>query len=305
MNIKKFFVGSFASCAVLAMCSASALPLQIEAALDNSAVNNSVEFAPNDSAGNVSGVVALSDALHVKREVLASPDDVHYYSFIAVRGQKVVVARAPDFIDEVFWDIELLDSGEWKPLPETTMVFSGLVPGSEIQIRVSYKKGAVFIPQPYGIVFGSYPVLKEFKLRDRYGIKRIPSGHTQPSFLPVQGYTEANIEAYFVDSLDTPLKGALGRLDMSLAESRIKPFFKDVVSDENGKINEVVSFERCYGGRESDEINWFYGPGIWRSYYYVGRYRFTSVVSEQHGSAEASEDDQVFGHICQHRKIKS
>ncbi len=305
MNIKIFCIGSFASCAVLAMCSASASPLQIEATLDNSAVNNSVEFAPNDSAGNVSGVVTLSDALHVKREVLASPDDVHYYSFTAVRGQKVVVARAPDYIDEVFWDIELLDSGEWKPLPETTMVFSGLVPGSEIQIRVSYKKDAVFIPQPYGVVFGSYPVLKEFKLRDQYGIRRIPSGHTQPSFLLVQGYTEANIEAYFVDSLDTPLKGALGRLDMSLAESRIKPFFKDVVSDENGKINEVVSFERCYGGRESDEINWFYGPGIWRSYYYVGRYRFTSVVSEQHGSAEASEDDQVFGHICQHRKIKS
>lgn len=305
MSIKKFCVASFASCAVLAMCSASALPLQIEAVLDNSAVNNSVEFAPNDSAGNVSGVVTLSDALHVKREVLASPDDVHYYSFIAVRGQKVVVARAPDFNDEVFWDIELLDSGEWKPLPETTMVFSGLVPGSEIQIRVSYKKGAVFIPQPYEVVFGSYPVLKEFKLRDQYGIRRIPSGHTQPSFLLVQGYTEANIEAYFVDSLDTPLKGAVGRLEMSLAESRIKPFFKDVVSDENGKINEVVSFERCYEGRESDEINWFYGPGIWRSYYYVGRYRFTSVVSEQHGSAEASEDDQVFGHICQHRKIKS
>jgi hypothetical protein len=287
------------------MCSASALPLQIEAALDNSAVNNSVEFAPNDSAGNVSGVVALSDALHVKREVLASPDDVHYYSFIAVRGQKVVVARATDFIDEVFWDIELLDSGEWKPLPETTMVFSGLVPGSEIQIRVSYKKGTVFIPQPYEVVFGSYPVLKEFKLRDQYGIKRIPSGHTQPSFLLVQGYTEANIEAYFVDSLDTPLKGAVGRLEMSLAESRIKPFFKDVVSDENGRIREVVNFERCYGGRESSDINYMYGPGTWRSYCYVGEYRFTSLVSEQRGKAELLEGTQIFGHVCQHRKIKS
>lgn len=125
------------------------------------------------------------------------------------------------------------------------MVFSGLVPGSEIQIRVSYKKGTVFIPQPYEVVFGSYPVLKEFKLRDQYGIKRIPSGHTQPSFLLVQGYTEAS------------------------------------------------------------DINYMYGPGTWRSYCYVGEYRFTSLVSEQRGKAELLEGTQIFGHVCQHRKIKS
>ena len=267
--------------------------------------NNPVALASTESESNVSGAVTLSDALHVKKEVLASPDDVHYYSFTAVRGQKVVVARAHDFINEVFWDLELLDSGEWKPLPETTMVFSGLAPGSEIKIRVSYKKAAVFISQPYGIVFGSYPVLKEFKLRDQYGIKRIPSGHTQPSFLLVQGYTEANIEAYFVDSLDTPLKGAVGRLEMSLAESRIKPFFKDVVSDENGRVREVVNFERCYGGRESSDINYMYGPGTWRSYYYVGEYRFTSLVSEQRRQAEHLEGTQIFGHVCHHRKIRS
>ncbi|MEX6664414.1 hypothetical protein [Pseudomonas sp. W2-17] len=305
MKIKNFCTGSFVSCAVLVMCSASALPFQIGTTPSDTSGSSPGAVAPIESPSKVSGVVALTDALHVKKEVLVSPDDVHYYSFTSVRGQKVVVARSHDFSDDVFWDIEVLDDGKWQLLPEKTMVFSGLEPGSQIQIRVSYKKGAVFVPQPYGIVFGSYPVLKEFKLRDQYGIKRIPSGHTQPAFLLVQGYTEANIEAYFVDSLDTPLKGAMGRLDMSLAESRIKPISRDVVSDENGRVTEVVSFERCYGGRESGDINYIYGPGTWRSYYYVGSYRFTNVVSELTGTAAASEGDKVFGHVCHHRKIKS
>ncbi len=192
---------------------------------------------------------------------------------------------------------------EWKKLIGDFKVFEGLEPGAEVKARISHKKDQPYSMLPYTLVFGSLPVLKGYRLDDQVGMKRIPSGFTQPSFLPVQGVTTARLEASFTDSEGVPLKGAVGRFELNLRESRIRPIVEWLVSDVAGQVSKTISFDRCYGGQESGEINYFYGPGTWRSYYYVGTYRFDNVYSDSVVEAPV-QPDQVFGHVCHHRKVR-
>jgi len=245
----------------------------------------------------------LGDQLHSKTAILETENTIHFYSFVAVRGQKVMLANPINNDVPVHWEVEYFENDEWKKLIGNLKVFQGLEPGAEVNVRISHKKDQPHSMLPYTLVFGSSPVLKEYRLSDQYRMKRIPSGFTQPSFLPVQGSIAAELEASFTDSVGVPLKGAIGRFVLDLKESRIRPVVEWVVSDAEGRVSKTVSFERCYGGRESGEINYFYGPGTWRSYYYVGTYHFANAYLDP--SAQISVPlGQVFGHVCGHRKVR-
>lgn len=282
----------------LVMCTASALEVKGELVVEHVSA-----YTP---AASVSSSLEekLSDELHTKTATLEAADAIHYYSFSAVRGQKVLLGDSVQHDGPVFFEIEYLEGGEWKKKIESSKVFSGLEPGAEIKIRVSHKKDQPYSQRPYTFVFGSSPVLKEYQLKDQYRMKRIPSGYTQPSFLPVQGSIEAQLEASFTDSVGSPLKGAIGLFEMKLSESRMRPVVVWVVSDAAGQVSKTVSFERCYGGRETADIEIFYGPGTWRSYYYVGTYRLENAYPDRLAQTAEQEGDRVFGHVCGHRKVR-
>lgn len=248
--------------------------------------------------------VNLSDELHVKNAVLEGLDAVHYYRFIALRGQKVLLAYPLSQEEDIFWDVEYFEAEEWKPMIGSGKVFDGIEPGGEVKVRIVHKKDLAFSARKYGVVLGSYPVLKEYKLHDQHRMKRIPSGYTEPPFLPVQGAIEAYLEANFTDSTGAPLMGGMGHFTLDLAESRLRPIDLDVVSDEAGKVKKTISFERCYGGRESKDISAFYGGGTWKSYYYVGEYSLKAAFLDAGTMTAPQEQPRIFGHVCGHRKIK-
>lgn len=244
--------------------------------------------------------VVLADGFHVETGLLESQSAMHYYNFNAVRGQKVLLAYPEGYDQSAGWVVEYLEGEDWKVLTQKLKVFSGVEPGSDVKARVLRKRENSSEPYSYQLAFGSAPVLQQYELKDQYRMKRIPSGHTQPSFIPVQGAVEAYLEAYFTDSTGAPLKGAIGRFQLDLSESMMRPVIEQVVSDDLGKVSKTISFARCYGGRESKDINYFYGEGTWKSYYYVGSYNLDNVYSDR--STQVVED-RVFGHVCGHRRI--
>jgi len=103
-----------------------------------------------------------------------------------------------------------------------------------------------------------------------------------------------------------PLKGAQGRFILRLEQSRIPTVISEVTSDESGKAQKLVSFERCTGGYEAkDYVSYDHGSNTWRSYYYVGGYHFSNLLWNGDGSELTDHSVRSFGHICKQRLMKS
>lgn len=247
----------------------------------------------------------LSDQIHVLQQIPKSVTAVHYYSFTAVRGQKVLLGHSGDAQRAAF-KVEYLMGNKWEELVGDSRVFSGLGANGSVIVRLMNKMDAPHSSAAYRLVLGSYPVLKKYELHDEVGVNRIPTGHTQPSWLWTQGYTEANLEAYFTDSVGAPLKGAVGRFTLGLSESRLRPVVEEVVSNHQGKVTTTITFGRCTGGHEAlDHLTYHLGTSTWRSYYYVGGYTLSNTLLGPEADAAAAQDLRLFGHICRQQLIKS
>jgi len=247
----------------------------------------------------------LSDQIHVLQQIPKSVTAVHYYTFTAVRGQKVLLTHSGEAQRAAF-NVEYLAGDRWEVLVGDSKTFSGLGANGTVIVRVMNKMGVPRTSAPYRIILGSYPVLQKYEFKDEAYVNRIPTGHTEPSWFTTQGYTDGVLEASFTDSVGAPLRGALGRFVLSLKESGLRPVIQEVTSDENGKVSRLVTFDRCAGGREArDYITYNLGQNTWRSYYYTGGYIFTNVLLEGAGGESTEQDVRSFGHICKQRLIKS
>lgn len=247
----------------------------------------------------------LSDQVHVLQQIPKSATAVHYYSFTAVRGQMVLLAHSGDGQRAAF-KVEYLTGDKWEELVGDSRIFSGLGANGSVIVRVMSKIDVPRTSAAYRLILGSYPVLKKYELHDEVGVNRIPTGHTQPSWFWTQGYTQANLEAYFTDSVGAPLKGAVGRFTLGLSESRLKPVVEEVVSNHQGKVKTSITFGRCTGGHEAlDHVTYHLGTHTWRSYYYVGGYTFSNALLGPAADADAAQDLRLFGHICRQQLIKT
>ncbi|MFK3797772.1 hypothetical protein [Pseudomonas sp. NPDC088444] len=245
----------------------------------------------------------LSDQIHVLQNRLVSSTAAHYYTFTATRGQRVLLSY-PNGLPQTSFKVEYLSGNKWEPLVGGSKTFSGLGAAGSVIARVVSGSNASDASTSYKIVFGSFPVLKKYELKDEVGVNRIPTGHTHPSWLWTQGYNEANLEAHFTDSVGAPLKGAMGRFILNLQESRVKTVVEEVISGGDGKIEQVVRFDRCSGGHEArDYVSYDRGANTWRSYYYVGGYTFLNALLGAEAQAEANADVRLFGHICKSSRV--
>ncbi|WP_110950113.1 hypothetical protein [Pseudomonas bohemica] len=301
---KTSYLSALARSIFLALCSLSAV--EAGAQVEEGRKVDSAQASGNISETHGDGEViltVLTDQVHTLKAILKSDTANHYYGFKVVRGQKVLLS-APD--SEAFIDIEYLDGEQWRRSPAGGLAFSGLKPGSEIMVRVSHKKTVPFTSRSYELIFGSYPVLKKFQLHDEMGVNRMPPGHTEPRFLWTQGYTGANLEAYFTDTTGAPLKGAVGRFNLNLEQSRLSTVHAILTSDSAGRVVKNIKFRRCSGGREArDHVSYYRGSNTWRSNYYSGTYTFSNHLLGDVAELEAAKASRTFGHICKQRLIKS
>ncbi|MBC3949971.1 hypothetical protein [Pseudomonas folii] len=241
----------------------------------------------------------LTDKVHTLGTRLNSAVSEHYYGFTAVRGQDVIL----DLKSQQHIKVERHVGGAWELVTVKGMsVLKNLKPGEEIIIRVTHNQAVAFNGGQYSLVFGSYPVLKDFNLKGEENVLRIPYGYSIPEWLPGQAHKEATLEVQFTDTAGAPLEG--GTVGFVLGfNGNYKPLISFVLSsDQDGRALKLVELGRCEGGNEArDFVNYSKGyNNTWRTHYRIGQY---VVVNELAGRDQSAT--YAFGHICNQRLISS
>lgn len=271
--------------------------------LSSSSATDSVE----SHVGLVQGeprFVELPDRLSSVVDRLSAEAPVHYYGFVAKRGQNVLLATPGEKNPEKqSWRIEYYHAEKWQTLTFEKQVFEGLEAGSQVIVRIVPAVPTVVPEQPYKIVFGSYPVLVKYDLHDEPGLVRIPGGRTIPGWLATQAYKETRLEVEFKDAKGTPLEGAAALLYIEFKNKDVAKIVRQFFSDKDGKISQVINLGQCYGGLQADEfVDKNRGFNTWSSRYEPGAYFVGNALL---GTPEKNPHTFYIGHICSQRLIKT
>lgn len=243
----------------------------------------------------------LQDKFHHMTDSLTNRHPIHYYGFVAARGQDVLLALLDGNPAIQLWKVEYYENGVWILQNTNTKVFSKLAPGAELIIRVSPRHPGKEKNISYSINFGSNPVLKSYDLHDEPGVIRIPSGYSEPSWLATQAYKEAFLDAKFTDTTGAPLEGGL--IEFTLRFKGGDPTKLLLLSDANGSVSKRIELGRCYGGAEArDFVDKHTGFNTWRTYYKVAGYTTQNLSA---GTASEMPHAYYLGHICTQRLIQT
>jgi len=241
----------------------------------------------------------LTDKVHSLSAGLNSAASEHYYGFTALRGQDVIL----DLKSQQHIKVERHVSGGWTLVTDKGLnILKNLTPGEEIIIKVTHNQAAAFGGGGYSMVFGSYPVLKDFEVKGEENVLRIPYGYSEPEWLPGQAHKEVTVTAEFTDTTGAPLEGALVgfglKFDGGYRDSIKVPIF----SDEKGKASRLIEVGQCQGGHQSrDFVDYSQGyNNTWRTNYRLGSYVFVN-----HFAGNSASASYKFGHICHQRLISS
>ncbi|MEQ7922038.1 hypothetical protein ABQX22_22780 [Xanthomonas sp. WHRI 1810A] len=248
----------------------------------------------------------LSDKLHIIRETLKGKGVAHYYKFKAVRGQKVILSTPIRLSNEEEWKVEFKKDGLWEAKTSIEpIIFSELLPGDFVIVRVTHMSNVVELDTPYVIALGSYPIIKNTDLRGTGNNSMVPLADGS-RILGAQTYSGVFFRAEFADSTGVPLEGGRVLLSIFLTEKAVQPnLIKEAFSDANGEAK--ISFElgKCYGGEKNSKRNVAGSPPLfWNSQYNVGGwYAHDGIVGDQSSRIYAQH---VYGiaHVCSRTLVR-
>ncbi|RMQ99081.1 hypothetical protein ALP94_03263 [Pseudomonas savastanoi pv. glycinea] len=241
----------------------------------------------------------LTDKVHTVGARLNSAVSEHYYGFTAVRGQDVIL----DLKSQQHIKVERHAGGAWVPVTvKGIIVLKNLKPGEEIIIRVTHNQAVAFSGGQYSLVFGSYPVLKDFDLNPEENVLRIPYGYSDPAWLPGQAHKQATAIVQFTDTTGAPLEGGIVAYGLKFGGGYRKDISGGLVSDVEGKASGLVEIGTCQGGDQArDFVDYRQGyNNTWRTNYRVERYYYLNYLA-----GGALSEKYNFGHICHQRLISS
>lgn len=245
----------------------------------------------------------LPDKVSWISDRLSKESPVHYYGFVALRGQDILLSTPGDAMPyKKPWKIEYRENDEWKQLTSEEVVFSGLQPGHEMIVRVSPAVAGETPAGSYNLAFGSLPVLK-YDLHDEPGVIRISGGRTVPAWLATQAYKQALLDVRFTDSKNAPLAGAVAEFSLRYKEN-VRPEIRlSLLSDERGQASKMIEFGRCTGGDEAEEfVHKQQGFNTWKSHYLVAGYSASNALRS---STTVRPHVFFLGHICSQKLVKS
>jgi len=104
-------------------------------------------------------ITELPDKINRIFDKLETASDVKYYSFTALRGQKVMINDVPLGTEKPYWNIEYNLTGNWQPVPKSeSLITPSLTVGQKVQIRISHPTGEpIQLERYFHIDFGSAP----------------------------------------------------------------------------------------------------------------------------------------------------
>lgn len=286
------------------LCSAHTSCVFAESLAPESAAQISSGQADNtESVDSQPRFTVLPDKVSSIADRLSKENPVHYYGFVALRGQDILLSAPGDAMPyKKPWKIEYRENDEWKQLTSEEVVFSGLQPGHEMIVRVSPAVTGETPDGSYNLAFGSLPVLK-YDLHDEAGVIRIAGGRTVPAWLATQAYKQALLDVRFTDSKNAPLAGAVVNFSLGYHKQMRPAINFSLISDEKGQASKMVELGRCTGGYEAENfVHKQQGFNTWKSHYLVGGYSVSNALR----SSKAKQPHVFFlGHICSQKLVKS
>ncbi|MFJ4145191.1 hypothetical protein [Pseudomonas sp. NPDC089734] len=245
-------------------------------------------------------IVELPDKLNTIIDSLTHDSDVKYYSFTAIRGQRVLInqidpANAP-------WLIEYKDGDIWKTkYGDEAYTTPNLDVGKQIQLRVS-RKPQHSIPENsrYEILFGSAPRLSDHQVTG-------DAEQFTPYFGKHRAYRTLDWQTQVVDYKGHPLEGVRVTLELNINQDSNSSYIASQgTSNKSGFIRTSLSLPACHGSKATDPF-WIWQHGFrtkWQLTYNPGNWFMYPNSHEKGGVGSKNGEKVSFVHICTQRIIR-
>jgi hypothetical protein len=239
--------------------------------------------------------IDLPDELNKIRGSLEIGESVKYYSFTAIRGQKVMIREIRYNDQQSPWKIEYKVDQHWTIVtPGKSEITDTLIPNQQVQVRISNDPGKPVPPgTPYGLQISSAPYLVNHRVigdADRYAIH-----------FPV--YKFVNTFEWFThvrDSTGHPLKGVTIELRMDIDDK--SPFGGQVYrkdSNHGGAMLTNITLPACVGRYTTTPfVGVFDFRTKWQLTYNTGNWYMSPEGHEEGGVGRRYGDRVPLVHIC-------
>lgn len=238
-------------------------------------------------------IIEMADKLNTIIGTLDNDDDVKYYSFTAIRGQRVMIHDAQRGPRGSQWKIEYKIDSDWKPAPTfDSFISAKLLPQQQVLMRVSRANGVPVPPERrFHIEFGSAPFTSHTSVSgdaDQFAIY----------FSTHKFMREVQWAAGIEDSTGHPVEGATVEFLMKMETG------SDVVSQRttgpSGGITEVVKLQDCFGTNTSKPFVGVYDfKTRWEVSYNTGHW-YISV----RGNKSTGVSPVPLAHICSAKIVR-
>ncbi|MFJ3484149.1 hypothetical protein ACIPL1_12320 [Pseudomonas sp. NPDC090202] len=241
-------------------------------------------------------IVELPDKLNTVIGTLDSDDDVKYYSFTALRGQKVMIHDAQRGTKGSQWKIEYKIDGDWKPVPTFDSYISAkLQPQQPILMRISRAGGIVLPPgQRFHVEFGSAPFTSHTRVSgdaDQFAIY----------FSTHKFRHQVEWVAVIQDSTGHPVEGATVEFSMTMDHLGASPtVISKRTTGPSGGLAETLKLNDCQGTKTSQPFVGVYDfKTKWQVSYNTGHWH----ISVQ-GNKSTGVRPVPLAHICSAKIVR-
>ncbi|WP_347908603.1 hypothetical protein [Pseudomonas grandcourensis] len=242
-------------------------------------------------------VTVLPDKLNTLEDGLADEADLKHYSFIAVRGQNVLIhaggTKGGPFT------LEYSRNENWVTIPwGEPFTVSGLEPNQVVLVRISKTLSAPFVVgDTYDLKLGSAPYYADSHVRGDAG--ELPS-----YWATTQAYRVLNWSVRLKDSTGNPLEG--GTATLKLNKGADEASF-DLVTDGTGNAAGAIQLGGCHGQLKSDPFWTSSGKYHykWEVEYNLGYWLIQVQGKDASGVGGRSVPNVSFAQICNQRMLRN
>lgn len=226
---------------------------------------------PTDALTDVTDVqiTDLPDKINSIVDKLESAGDVKYYSFTALRGQKVMINDVLRGVEGSFWKIEYNIAGDWQSLPTSeSVITASLTAGQKVNLRVSHPAGMLFQSDKYfNIDFGSAPYAHNIRIETE--------GPKTGTYFMTSTFRDRIMWATNIrDSTGQLLEGATVDFVIRPDDQNLSNKVKSRRVTVTGGIVEYVSFPACNGRHVTTPFTGVYDfKTKWRATYNTGHWQ--------------------------------
>ena len=238
----------------------------------------------------------LPDKLNVITDSLSSDNDIRYYSFVATRGQRVILNQLNNPAWGSYWVYEYKIDGDWiQKHTVSPLITAELKPGQKVEIRVSkHPTHPPSVDGKFQFEFGSAPYLTNHLVSG-------DASYLQVYLAAHKSFTHLSWSGLVKDSTGHPVEGAtiIFEINKNKKLGNYTQIHREL-SDSNGTFSSKSDVGKCSGTvtsppfRTHPEASFMYtvsyNPGYWHMY--IRGNENSGVGSKESG------DFVSFAHVC-------